>query len=1435
MRCLGRGGMGIVFRVFDPQLNRDSAVKVLSPELAGSAAARQRFSREAKSAAAVVHPHVVPIQTVDEHDGLPYLVMPVVEGQSLQQRVEKDGPLSVIETVRIASQVAEGLAAAHEQGLVHRDIKPANILLENGVERVQLTDFGLARAVDDASMTRSGVIAGTPQYMSPEQAHGDSVDHRSDLFSLGSVVYFMLTGRSPFRAETTMGVLNRISNDEPRSLRSINPDVPEWLETVVVKLLEKDRDQRFQSAEEVAKLLEDCLAHIQQPTEIDLPATLIGAPLTGESGSPPQRGISHEGTKSSLSGWIKQRFHRQPPTRKLLIALGFAAPLLLAGIVFLIESSKGTIRIECDADELPLVIKKDGKVYDKLTVGRDGESIRVYAGEYEVTFAERFDQFAIDNGTVELLRGKETVVRIREKVSQLPLPRPDDGVYKSSENDTAKVHTPPPILQGEPTNPLDEGEDPFESESTPLPGVHSQSDPMLDNPPETSAASRRLPEVDTRTTVKNPKASEANAVVPQLEASQASQDDRGRLPTLLEQLQGTWRATRLVENGHLQPIDARFTLKVSGEHCWFKVKEGYDSGTITMTNYPPNSKLWKCQFVTADNVTKTPAIIRFLSQDKLEICLNESGSTTYPSTFESTPDSFSILATLVREDRMNKPIDPVDEGEDPFGSESTPLPGFHSQSDPMLDNPTETSAASRRPSEVETPTTVKNPKVSEANAFASLLGTWTLAEKKSNPYRKGEFKSTNGFRKYEMTFTTNQEGPENTVRIVHETNGDTRVKTDTTHRVTLDPNGSPKQINIFGENFLMQGVFDLIHMSVNREDDILQIAWNGKPDVTRPSSVEATPDSDPSHTLWILKRAGTADSKVLTAEEAIAQGKELSGKEITIRFRVQSIRRRTRVGADGKETKHWELGSRPYRGGADTEKISIVLGYAASARTNERNLSDRFMGSVIEVKSKLKSIIVDVLFTTLTPREDIILYYLDVDDIDEINVVEPPKNNGADIDGEALAPPGFLPESDPMLDNPTETSAASRRPSKVETPTTEKNPRVSETNAFASLLGTWTLVEKKSNPYRKGEFKSTNGFRKYEMTFTTNQEGPENTVRIVHETKGDTRVKTDTTHRVTLDPNSTPKQINIFGENFLIQGVFDLIHMSVDREDDILQIAWNGKPDVTRPSSVEATPDSDPSHTLWILKRAGTADSNVLTAEEAIAQGKELSGKEIAVRFRVQSIRRGTRVGADGKITKHWELGSRPYRGGADTEKISIVLGYAASASTNERNLSDRFMGSVIEVKSKLKSIIVDVPITTLTPREDIILYYFDVDDINEINVVEPPKNKGTDIDGEALAPVEDDDEPMDQWKQNDETGRPLTDNREGSVLFFPPNPGTVLESEISLIDDDFQGDVVFKTNVPNLRRGRHSNFDSMIMLELRAYPESSSCCKSVFERSLVG
>ena len=186
LEVLGRGGMGVVLKARDPALERTVAIKVLTPALSHGATARRRFAREARAIAAVGHEHIVAIHAVDEFRGLPYLVMQYVPGRSLQERLDAAGPLEVREILRIGTQAARALAAAHAQGVVHRDIKPANILLENCVERVKLTDFGLARAIDDASLTQSGMIAGTPQYMAPEQARGEAVDARADLFALGA-------------------------------------------------------------------------------------------------------------------------------------------------------------------------------------------------------------------------------------------------------------------------------------------------------------------------------------------------------------------------------------------------------------------------------------------------------------------------------------------------------------------------------------------------------------------------------------------------------------------------------------------------------------------------------------------------------------------------------------------------------------------------------------------------------------------------------------------------------------------------------------------------------------------------------------------------------------------------------------------------------------------------------------------------------------------------------------------------------------------------------------------------------------------------------------------------------------------------------------------------------------------------------------------------
>ncbi len=262
LEVIGRGGMGIVLKARDSKLERPVAIKVLSPFLAGSKRARQRFLREARTAAAVRHDNVIGIHAVEEINGLPYLVMDYISGPSLQELLEQVGPLDLKTVLRIAVLIADGLAAAHAQGLIHRDIKPANILLEQGTERVKITDFGLARAVDDAVVTQPGVIAGTPEYMSPEQARGDPVDHRSDLFSLGSVLYAMVTGCSPFAADGSLAVLRRIAEDSPAPIRASDPDLPNWLSDIIARLHAKNPTHRFQSAAEVAGLLGQHLARL---------------------------------------------------------------------------------------------------------------------------------------------------------------------------------------------------------------------------------------------------------------------------------------------------------------------------------------------------------------------------------------------------------------------------------------------------------------------------------------------------------------------------------------------------------------------------------------------------------------------------------------------------------------------------------------------------------------------------------------------------------------------------------------------------------------------------------------------------------------------------------------------------------------------------------------------------------------------------------------------------------------------------------------------------------------------------------------------------------------------------------------------------------------------------------------------------------------------
>ncbi|MFO0810118.1 MAG: serine/threonine-protein kinase [Gemmataceae bacterium] len=263
---LGEGGMGVVYRAHDSALDRPVALKLLRPELFNSPEARARFLREARAAAAVRSDYVVTTYQVGEVSGVLFLAMELLDGISLDARLERGPPLSLVEAARIGREAALGLAAAHERGLVHRDVKPANLWLEAPKGRTKVLDFGLARPTGDGQrITATGVIIGTPTFMSPEQARNVAVDHRSDLFSLGSVLYRLATGRLPFQGDSAFAVLTALAVDTPIPARQVVSRVPESLANLIDQLLAKNPADRPRSAAEVAQRLAGIEAILSAP------------------------------------------------------------------------------------------------------------------------------------------------------------------------------------------------------------------------------------------------------------------------------------------------------------------------------------------------------------------------------------------------------------------------------------------------------------------------------------------------------------------------------------------------------------------------------------------------------------------------------------------------------------------------------------------------------------------------------------------------------------------------------------------------------------------------------------------------------------------------------------------------------------------------------------------------------------------------------------------------------------------------------------------------------------------------------------------------------------------------------------------------------------------------------------------------------------------
>ena len=255
---LGEGGFAAVFRVRDHAQNRDVAVKVLDLGLTPSPGLAERFVREARTSGQLEHPHIVPIYKVGGYKNeVLYIVMRCVDGPSVRQLLERNQRLSIVDAARIARQVADALGYAHTRGIVHRDIKPDNILLD-GSGHVLVTDFGIAKAAQEASasqLTTEGMVVGTPHYMSPEQATGERVDGRSDIYALGVVLYQMLAGTPPFEGESAQSVLMKQATVDPLPIRQLRGDVPAALATVIERMLAKDPADRYQTADEVSQAL----------------------------------------------------------------------------------------------------------------------------------------------------------------------------------------------------------------------------------------------------------------------------------------------------------------------------------------------------------------------------------------------------------------------------------------------------------------------------------------------------------------------------------------------------------------------------------------------------------------------------------------------------------------------------------------------------------------------------------------------------------------------------------------------------------------------------------------------------------------------------------------------------------------------------------------------------------------------------------------------------------------------------------------------------------------------------------------------------------------------------------------------------------------------------------------------------------------------------
>jgi serine/threonine protein kinase len=379
---LGHGGMGAVYAAIDTRLERQLALKVMLPKFAADAAAKERFLREARAAAKISHDHVVTVYEADERQGVPYIAMQFLKGYPLDEYLKKHPQLDIKQIMRIGFEAAFGLAAAHELGLIHRDIKPGNIWLEAPKGRVKLLDFGLAKPVHcEVELTQSGAIVGTPAYMSPEQARSAKVDHRSDIFSLGAMLYRLCTGKLPFHGENPLAILMALANDTPQPIRELNPQVPQPLADLIHQMLAKNVNDRPASATQVAERLR-ALARGEAPTgKIPTPGQPIVEPMptympmaisVGNEANP-FAGIDDDSTEpKERPAQPKEAAEKKRPKALELVGLLFAGlAVLVAGVIIIIKNKDGTeTKIEVPDDASVTIKDKSGKTVAQVPPGK---------------------------------------------------------------------------------------------------------------------------------------------------------------------------------------------------------------------------------------------------------------------------------------------------------------------------------------------------------------------------------------------------------------------------------------------------------------------------------------------------------------------------------------------------------------------------------------------------------------------------------------------------------------------------------------------------------------------------------------------------------------------------------------------------------------------------------------------------------------------------------------------------------------------------------------------------------------------------------------------------------------------------------------------------------------------------------------------------------